>query len=371
MSEEKDLDALFKAVSKVNEFSTTLDDESGLAKIKGYLSTKYHAVNAILSGDVYKGIPKGRVTTLFGPSSSGKSLISALLQASATEEDMRVIIFDTEFDKDGRMEESFGVDLSKVKSVPIETVEDLIIQSTKIIDTVVQNPKLHGKVFFVLDSLGFLGSEKELKDAVDKNKVAMDMGLKAKQLKTWARNVKGKISKSGCPFLVINQEIADPNQMHESIFKKQGGGNAAEFLSTVMIHISSRNEKKDEKNMLDEISGATKGNYTGKTLKVFTQKNRVVQPFKTAEVYLNFVTGPDFYSGLLDMVEQFGMGELYTKDADGNIGKGLTFYLKTGEEEIKLGRRKDWQYNKEHWEKILPILNEYISDGINYKSHSV
>lgn len=373
MAKEKkdDLDVLFDSITKINPFSTTLDDEKGLAHVSGYLSTRYYAVNAILSGDIYKGIPHGRATTIFGPSASGKSLISALLQKSAQENDMRVIIFDTEFDKDGRMEASFGVDLSKVKTVPIETAEELIIQSNKIIEQIVGNPKLHGKVLFVLDSIGFIGSDKEMKDAVDKNKVAMDMGLKAKQLKTWARTFKGKLSKSKCPMLMINHEIANPNQMYESIFKEQGGGKWIEFLSTVMVHISSRNEKQDENNLADEISGLTKGNYTGKTLKLFTQKNRLIQPFKTADVYLNFVTGPAIYSGLLELVQGLDVKEIYLKDAEGNVGKGRTYYLRLGEEEVKLGAKKDWLYDKEIWDKILPILNEYVKNELNYKTHVV
>ena len=88
-------------------------------------------------------------------------------------------------------------------------------------------------------------------------------------------------------------------------------------------------------------------------------------------MYLNFVTGPAIYSGLLELVEGLGMTEIYTRDAKGERGKGLTYYLQDGDNEIELGRRKEWQYSKEQWEKILPVLNEYVKRELNYKSHSV
>lgn len=358
---------LFKTAQKLNPFATQMDDEGVLAKIDGYISTGCYAINAVFSGDLFGGVPKGRATTLFGPSQSGKSFISALLQKHAQEDGMDVIVFDTEFDKDGRMESSLGVDLSRVMTIPIETVEELIKQATKMLDEVVADESEHGKYFFILDSLGFLASEKQLEDATKKDKVAMDMGLKAKLIKTFFSNIKGKISKSKCAFLIINHEIADPNQLHESVFKKQGGGNATEFVSTIMANISAKKEKQDDTNTLDVETLMTNKNYTGQTIRVFTQKNRVAIPHKKAEVYLNYATGIDPYSGLEPFLEKLDC--LYLKDAQGNVGKGRTYYLKDGDEEIKIGAMKDWKHDKEVWDKILPKLNEIVKKEMGYRTH--
>jgi len=181
-------------------------------------------------------------------------------------------------------------------------------------------------------------------------------------------NGKGKVSKTKCPMIMINHEIADPNQMYESIFKKQGGGNSIEYISTVMIHVSAKKEKQDAKNNVDIESIMTKGGYTGQNIRLFTQKNRIAIPHKNVEVYLNYITGIDKYSGLEGMLPLID-DVLYLKDAQGNVGKGRTYYLKDGDEEIKLGSLNDWKRNSEVWDKILPILNEKVKIEFGYKVH--
>jgi len=358
---------LFKTAQKINDYATPLNEEA-LTKITGFIDTGFYGLNSIISADLYGGIPKGRVTTFFGPSQSGKSLVSSLLQKNAQKDGMDVIIFDTEFDKDGRMEGSFGVDLSKVMSLPIESIEELIIQATKMLDDVVNDESEHGKYLFILDSLGFLSSEKELKDAADKSKVAMDMGLRAKLIKNFFRNIKGKVAKSKCAFLIINHEIANPNQLYDSVFKEQGGGKSTEFVSTVMVHISATKQKQDEKNTLDVESMFTNKKYTGQRINFFTQKNRCAIPHKKIECYLNFVSGIDQYSGL-DGFFEYITDVLYLKDAQGNTGKGLTYYMKEGDKEIKLGKFKEWKNNKDIWDKLLPHINEIVKSELAYKEH--
>lgn len=361
----KAMKSLFNSIDKINENATTMDDDS-LAKISGWLSTGYYGLNAVISADVFKGIPKGRITTLFGPSQSGKSLLSANIQKAAQDEGMSVILFDSEFDKDGRMESSFGVDTSKVKTLPVETVEELIVQSTKILTKIIEN-NLHGKVLLILDSLGALSTKKEVEDAEGKSKVAMDMGLKAKLVKSFYKTMKAKCAISKCPFLIINHEIADPSQMYESNFKSQGGGQAIEFFSTVMVHVGKRKERQDTNNEFDTASILTKGGTTGQTMRFFTQKNRCAIPHKEMECYLNFVNGIDKYSGLKPLLDL--MDNLYLKDAKGEKGKGLTWYLQTDKEERKLGRFSEWRNDDEIWSHILPELNKVVAKELSFKEH--
>lgn len=356
---------LFKTAQKLNPYATYMGEDN-ITKISGYIDTGCYAINAIFSADLFGGIPKGRVTTLFGPSQSGKSFISALCQKGAQKQDMDVVVFDTEFDKDGRMEKSLGVDLSRVMTIPIESVEELIVQATKLFDDIISDTSEQGKYLFVLDSLGFLASKKQLEDAGN-NKVPMDMGLKAKMIKQFFNNIKGKISKTKCPFIIINHEIADPNQQYESIFKTQGGGHSVEFVSTVMAHISAKKEKQDKSNELDVQTIMTKKDYTGQNIRIFTQKNRCAIPHKNTEIYLNFATGIDPYSGLEGLLEY--LDSLYLKDSKGEIGKGRTYYLKDGEEEIKLGSLNDWKHNKEVWDKILPMLNNVVKKELSYRDN--
>jgi RecA/RadA recombinase len=357
---DKAFDVLFKTVDKTNEYATTLEDDS-IADIKHWLHTGFYSLNAIIGADLYRGIPCGRITTLFGPSQSGKSLISACVQKAAQDSGMRVVIFDSEFDKDGRMEKSFGVDTSLVKTLPVETIEDVITQADKIFNSVMEQ-SLEGKVLFILDSLGALSTRKEIDD-LNNGKVAQDMGLKAKLVKTFFRTMKGKTALSKCPFLIINHEIANPNQMYDSIFKQQGGGQAIEFFSSTMIHVGKTKMKQDVKDDFDESSILTKKDFSGQSLNLFTQKNRCAVPHQQVECYLNYKNGIDPYSGLKPFLDN--MDNLYLKSAQGEIGKGRTFYIKTTnaegvEEEIKLGEWKEWKNKPEVWDIILPELNKIV-----------
>lgn len=357
---------LFNSIDKLNPNATTLDDTS-IADVKDYLDTGFYALNAIISADLYKGIAFNRITTLFGPSQSGKSLISARLQKSAQDKGMSVIIFDSEFDKDGRMEKSFGVDVSKVKTIPVETVEEVIVQASAILNNIIEN-KLFGKVLLILDSLGALSTRKEIEDATH-GKVAQDMGLKAKLVKSFYRTMKGKCALSKCPFLVINHEIENPNKMYESAFKEQGGGKSIEFFSTTMLYVGKRKEKQDTTNTFDEGTALAK-KVTGQTMRFFTQKNRLAIPHKEVECYLNYVKGIDPYSGLKSLLDQIP-DLIYTKTKDGEKGKGYNWYLQTEKEEIMLGKYAEWQHDKQKWDDyILPALNKYVNREFAFRIHN-
>ena len=66
---------MFKKLRKNQNFYGI--DESPYSKPTGYLDTGSYAINRVLTGDIHKGIPMGRITTIYGESQSGKSLLAA------------------------------------------------------------------------------------------------------------------------------------------------------------------------------------------------------------------------------------------------------------------------------------------------------
>ena len=73
-------------------------EESSYADVKEFLDTGSFALNRVLTGDISKGFPVGRISTLFGQSGSGKSLIAANTAALALKNNKVdvVYIFDSE-----------------------------------------------------------------------------------------------------------------------------------------------------------------------------------------------------------------------------------------------------------------------------------
>jgi hypothetical protein len=81
-----------------------------------------------------------------------------------------------------------------------------------------------------------------------------------------------------------------------------------------------------------------------------------VTPFLEIEMYLNFRTGLNKFSGLLEMAEGYGVIER----------RGHQFAL-NGE---SLGFYKDWKENEEVWNKILPLLEKKLQTELCFKNES-
>ena len=156
--------------------------QSRFGDVNNWISTGSYALNRILSGSIYKGIPSGRIVILGGESSSGKSLISAFVAANALKEGYDAVFY---FDSEGgalkEFFENVGCDTEKIIQILVSSVEDAQKQILKTIDMIQEfkenNPE--SKFLCVLDSLGGLVPEKLFKDA-EKDKVTSEMGGRAK-----------------------------------------------------------------------------------------------------------------------------------------------------------------------------------------------
>ena len=69
-----DLDKAFQKLDKLNPDATYLS-ESGLSTVEDYVDTGCMVLNSIISGSLYGGVPKGRITGFSGPSMTGKTYI--------------------------------------------------------------------------------------------------------------------------------------------------------------------------------------------------------------------------------------------------------------------------------------------------------
>ena len=95
---------LFNTWKKMNEDSAILS-ENALSVVDEYIDTGSMALNAIVSGKLNGGVPKGRITGLVGPTGSGKTLILNKIVANAQKADPDVwgVVWDTENAYDPQM----------------------------------------------------------------------------------------------------------------------------------------------------------------------------------------------------------------------------------------------------------------------------
>jgi len=347
-----DIKDAFKILDDLNPDAQFLD-ENTLSTVKEWIDTGCMALNAIISGSLYGGIPMGRIIGFAGPQACGKTLMVNKIMANAQKKSMHVVYFDTENALDKDTAESLGCDPAKIKHCPIEIIEECRNQIVKFLKTVVEN-KLQGKVMIAIDSLGNLISAREAK-VIEDGKDSADMGARAVSLKSMLRAITHAAAKANCPVVFTNHTYDNPGALYPTLIKSQSGGSGPLYMSSVLVQMATKQErvgKSDNKNASDETTPLSK-DVNGLTMRALTTKNRFVPPFLEAEMYLNFRTGISKYSGLLEMAEGYGV-----------ITKQGHRYV-VGEE--VLGFYKDWKDDDAAWAKILPKLEEKLQSELKFK----
>lgn len=351
-SEVGDIKEAFKILDDLNPEASYLN-ENTLSTVKEWIDTGSMALNAIISGSIYGGVPMGRLIGLVGPQACGKTLIANKVMANAQKKGMHVVYFDTENALDPETAANLGCDISKIKHCPIEIIEDCRNQIVKFLKNVVDN-KLQGKVMIVIDSLGNLISAREAK-IIEDGKDSADMGARAVSLKSMLRAITHAAAKANTPVLFTNHVYDNPAALYPTLIKTQSGGSGPLYMSSVLVQMSTKQErvgKSDNKNSNDEVTPLSK-DVNGLTMRALTTKNRFVPPFLECEMYLNFRSGLNKYSGLLEMAEGYNILEKqgHRHVLNGNV---LGFY-------------KDWRNDDSVWDKILPLLDEKLKTELKFK----
>jgi archaellum biogenesis ATPase FlaH len=149
-----------------------MDDEKNPYTITEFIDTGCYILNACIgNGDIFSGMPKGKRVAFAGPSSTGKSLLTAHVAKSYLKEveGSHLVAFETEGASFYDMMKSIDIDAGRVTIVPTSTVEKFRTSITKLLDAIKEERKkgIHNEYIFLLDSLGMLATEKETGDALD------------------------------------------------------------------------------------------------------------------------------------------------------------------------------------------------------------
>ncbi len=344
-TEDKEIRKIFDVIDEINPYACYLD-QSTYSNIDEYIDTGSLALNAIISGSLYKGVPCGRVTQFAGPSMTGKTFFIQKLIASAQKMGKHVVVFDSENAIDAKGAIGFGIDPTKVKYVPTTTVENTRNAIKKFLAKVAETKRL-GEFVIIVDSLAQMETELGEKRMSEDNNAA-DMGTFAKSIKAFLKTCVnwGKLTKTTVIF--TNEVYDNPNEMYPSLEKNMPGGRAAVYKPTVTVQLARKPMKDDEGKTVDNTLAAGQKKFSGVILRCLTVKNRLIKQFLEVELYLSFATGLDRYYGLLDLMKGLGVvsndGARY-KDFEGN---SLGFY-------------KSWRKDTGIWDRLLPELEKRIA----------
>ena len=349
----KEIDDILSVIDKSNPYASFLN-ESALSNVDGWLDTGSMVLNGIVSGSLYGGIPKNRMTLLAGPSMTGKSFILQKILANAQKEGLIPVIFDSEnaIDKDGAA--ALGLDVSKVKYVPVFSIEEC---RNTIYDflTKVKEKGQEGKFIIAIDSLGNMESQLQI-GRMEKSNVSADMGSRAKAMKSLLRTCTQLAGLTKTTILATNHIFEDPAAMFPSLVKDMPGGKAAVYLPSVTVQLARKPVKED--NNTDGKLAVGQKKYSGVILRALTVKNRFVKQYLEGEMYLSFDKGLNKIYGLLDLA--VGLGAVNQT--------GATYQLPDG---TKLGYYSKWKDNDDLWDNtIIPVIEEKIKSEWKYGNGS-
>ena len=334
--------------------------DSKLAEVDHWISTGAYALNRIVSGSIYGGIPSGRVISLGGISASGKSYIMANIVANALNENKYDLIFflDSEIGTTTSMWEAMGCDTDKILHIPVSDVEEWAIAVAGIYADIeeeqIKTPEL--RALICTDSIGALVPAKYATDIEKKGKVVADQGARAKSINNCVKKCTVLAAKTNSSFIGLNHIYDNPGDMHASKVKQQSGGHGFVYMTTVGIQceksITSQNRSEDSK-------GETY--YDSNTLRFITVKNRCCKPFVMTELEIDFNKGIHKFAGLLEPAVKYGFIEK-------RHGGRYVIPSWNTEKSIFLKELMDGEHADEIWGTFLPAFDEISKADLAYGS---
>ena len=271
--------------------------EDTIIKIDGISTGAISLDSAIGIG----GIPRGRITEIYGPESSGKTTLALHVVSEAQKKGGYAAFIDAEHAMDPEYSKKLGVDTENLLISQPDTGE----QALEICDALARSGAID---VLVVDSVAALTPKAEIEGEMGDS----HMGLQARMLSQAMRKLTGNLKQSNCMCIFINQIRMKIGVMFGNP-ETTTGGNALKFYASVRLDIRRTGSIKEG----DEI--------VGNETRIKVVKNKIAAPFKQAETQILYGQGFNREGELIDLgvknklVDKAGAWYSYKGD---KIGQG-------------------------------------------------
>jgi recombination protein RecA len=249
------------------------------------------------------GMPRGRVTEIYGPESSGKTTICLHTIAEAQRAGGWAAFVDMEHALDPQYAARIGVNVDTLYVSQPDTAE----QALEITETLVRSGALD---VIVLDSVAALVPRVEIEGEMGDSFV----GIQARLMSQALRKLSGAIKQSNAVVLFTNQLRDKIGVMYGSP-ETTSGGRALKFYASMRLDVRKQ----------ESIKGSG-GEVLGSRTRVRVTKNKVAPPFREAEFDIMFLEGGISKSGeVLDLATELGIVDkrgAFFRYNDGLLGQG-------------------------------------------------
>jgi len=282
------------------------------------------------------GVPRGRVTEIFGPESSGKTTLALQVVAEAQKAGGIAAFVDVEHALDPSYARNLGVDIDNLYISQPDTGE----QALEIMESLVRSSAVD---IVVLDSVAALVPRAEIEGEMGDPQ----MGLQARLMSQALRKLTGAISKTQTSAVFINQ-VRDKIGVMFGNPETTPGGRALKFYSSVRIEVRKTDTIKSGQDV------------TGCRVRAKVVKNKLAPPFRQAEFDLMYGKGISRAGNILDVGVEKGF-----------ISKSGTWFT-YGDIKLGQGRESAKTYLEEHMEVSQEIEKKILqSEGVSISEESL
>lgn len=277
------------------------------------------------------GIPRGRITEIYGQESSGKTTLGYHIVAEAQKAGGVAAFIDAEHAVDPFYAKTLGVDIDNLYVSQPDTGEEAL----EIMDALVRSGALD---VIVLDSVAALVPKAEIEGDMGDSHV----GLQARLMSQALRKLGGNVSRSNTAAIFINQ-IREKIGVMFGNPETTPGGRALKFWSSVRLEVRRAEQLKQGTEVI--------GNRT----RVKVVKNKVASPFRQADFDIMFGKGISRSGGILDLGTELGF---ITKSGS---------YFSYGETRLGQGRENAKTFLEEHTDIMSEIEMKIRGENENGK----